>query len=226
MRASPEDERPRRPVSTDLLHQIRPADGDPEGALVLLHGRGVNMFDLLPLGDALDPDRRLVVVTPQAPLELSPGGFHWYVIERVGYPNAETFWQTNALVAAFLDSLPDRIGVPWERTVLGGFSQGAVMTYALGLGEGRPHPAGVLALSGFIPEVDGFALAGDLAGYPVAIGHGTLDPIISVDFGRRARATLDEAGCDVLYRESEMSHTIDPAFLLELRPWLAERVPA
>jgi phospholipase/carboxylesterase len=208
-----------------LQHQIRAPAGTPEGALVLLHGRGVNMYDLLPLGDALDPERRLVVITPQAPLELSPGGFHWYVVERVGYPHAETFWSTYDMLAEFLDSLPEQHGVPWERTVLGGFSQGAVMSYAMGLGDGRPKPAGLVAFSGFIPVVDGFSLAGDLEGYPLAIGHGTLDPVIQVEFGRRAHAALEAAGCDVLYRESPMGHTIDPAFLSDdVRPWLAARL--
>ena len=205
----------------ELQAQVRPAAGDPEGALVLLHGRAVNMYDLLPLADELDPERRLTAVTPQGPLQLPPGGWHWYAIERVGYPNAETFWATYELVAAFLDELPERLGVPWSKTVLGGFSQGAVMSYALGLGAGRPHPAGVLGFSGFVPTVDGFALAGDLDGYPIALGHGTLDPIIDVEFARRSRALLEDAGCDVLYRESEMGHSIDPAFLLEARGWLA-----
>ena len=209
-------------MNGQLEHQIRPAAGEPEGALVLLHGRGVNMFDLLPLANELDPQRRLVAVTPQAPLELSPGSFHWYVVERVGYPHAETFWSTHALLAEFLDSLPERIGVPWQRTVLGGFSQGAVMSYALGLGAGRAHPRGVLAFSGFIPQVDGFELADDLDGYPVAIGHGTLDPVISVEFGRAARATLEAKGCDVVYDESPVPHTIDPRFLLVARDWVAE----
>lgn len=188
---------------------------------MLLHGRGVNMFDLLPLADELDPERRLVAVTPQAPLELSPGGWHWYVVERVGYPNAETFWQTYALLAEFLDGLEGEVGVPWQRTVLGGFSQGGVMSYALGLGAGRPHPAAVVAFSSFVPDVDGFALADDLEGYPVAHGHGTLDPVISVEFGRLARDLLEDARCDVLYRESPIPHTIDPAFAAEVRDWLA-----
>jgi predicted esterase len=56
--------------ATELLgHQLRPARGKPDGALVLLHGRGTNQFDLLPLLDELDPERRLVGVTPRAPLD-------------------------------------------------------------------------------------------------------------------------------------------------------------
>src|SRR5581483_6362211 len=107
-------------------------------------------------------------------LELSPGGFHWYVSREVGYPDRETFHRTYATLARWLDALPDTLGVPWSRTVLGGFSMGAVMSYALALGAGRPAPAGILALSGFIPSVEGFEL--DLSarhGLPVAIGHGT-----------------------------------------------------
>src|SRR6202022_680749 len=104
---------------------------------------------------------------------------------------------------------------------LGGFSQGAVMSYALGLGPGRPPPAAVLALSGFIPSVEGFELELEgRRGYPAAIGHGTLDPVIPVDFARAARQQLEAAGLDVLYRESPMPHTIDPAFIDELRPWV------
>jgi phospholipase/carboxylesterase len=208
----------------ELLAQVRPAAGEPEGALVLLHGRGVHMYDLLPLADELDPERRLVAVTPQAPLELTPGGWHWYIIKRVGSPDYETFWASYRMLESFFEALPERIGVPWERTVLGGFSQGGVMGYALGLGEGRPHPAGVVAFSSFIPDVDDWSLADDLQGYPVAHGHGTHDPIISVEFGRLARDLLLDAGCDLLYRESPMGHAIDPAFVVEVRDWLAQRV--
>ena len=105
--------------------------------------------------------------------------------------------------------------------MLGGFSQGSVMSYALGLGAGRPRPAGIMALSGFIPEVEGFELDfGNATRLPVAIGHGTHDPVISVEFGSDARDRLEEAGADVLYRESPMPHTIDPSFLRELPAWL------
>jgi phospholipase/carboxylesterase len=207
-----------------LQHQLRPASGQPEGALVLLHGRGTNDFDLLPLLDALDPERRLVGVTPRAPLELTPGGFHWYVSRAVGYPDRDTFHSTYATLTAFLDSLPDALGVPWSRTVLGGFSQGTVMSYAAAFGAGRPAPAGVLAVSGFLPTVEGFEL--DLTGregYPVAIGHGIHDPVISVEFGRDARRRLEAAGADVLYREAPVMHGIDPRFIGELHDWLADR---
>ena len=207
-----------------LAQRLRPADGDPEGALVLLHGRGTDENDLFPLLDELDPERRLLGATARGPLMLPPGGAHWYVIRRVGSPDPETFQATYRLAGDWLDGLLADHGIPIERTILGGFSQGSVMAHSLGEGTDRPRPAGVIALSGFIPQVEGFQL-GDVTGLPVAIGHGTYDPVISVDFGRDARDRLTSAGADVIYRESPMAHTIDPAFLAELRGWVRDRVP-
>jgi phospholipase/carboxylesterase len=208
----------------DLLeHQVRPAGAEPEGALILMHGRGADEFDLLPLLDALDPARRLVGVAPRAPLALPPGGFHWYLSRRVGHPDRQTFLATYATLQRFTAAMPSAIGVPWSKTVIGGFSMGAVMSYALALRSGRPAPAGVLAFSGFIPTVEGFELEwSSLRGLPVAIGHGTRDPVIPIKFGREARRALEEAGARVLYRESPMVHAIDPLFVGVLGDWLAK----
>jgi phospholipase/carboxylesterase len=201
---------------------MREAAGEPDGALVLLHGRGADEHDLYPLLDALDPERRLLGVTPRGPLSLPPGGAHWYRLGGIPTPDPATFHPTYAEAAAFLDGLP----VPPERVVLGGFSQGAVMSWALGLGAGRPRPAALVALSGFLPRVEGLALDLEgLEGYPVAVAHGALDPVIPVEFGREAAGVLRDAGADVLWRESPIPHTIDPQFLPELRAFV-ERATA
>ena len=205
-----------------LTHRTRPAAAEPEGMLVLLHGRGADEHDLLPLADVLDPERRRLVVSPRAPLSLPPGGAHWYAVYRIGYPDPGTFLPTFELASRWLDGLREETGIPPERTVLGGFSQGAVMTYALGLGKGRPLPAALVALSGFIPVVEGWELDLDRELPPVAIGHGTYDPVISVDFGRQAREMLEAAGAPVLYRESPMAHTIDPRYAAELASWIRD----
>jgi phospholipase/carboxylesterase len=211
-------------VPADALeHLLRPPDAEPEGLLVLLHGRGADERDLFPLLDLLDPDRRLLAVTPRGPLHLPPGGAHWYAVQDIGYPDPATFTETFAHASDWLDSVAADAGLTYEQTVLGGFSQGAVMTYALGLGAGRPRPAGLIALSGFMPTVPGLSV--DLAPpLPrIAVGHGALDPVISVEWSRRAHAAFRDAGADVVYRESPvMAHSIDPAFLRELPAWLTE----
>ena len=211
-----------------LTHLTRPAAGTPQGALVLLHGRGTDERDLLPLADALDPERRLVAIAPRGPLTF-PGqpGAHWYRVARIGYPDPPTFVETYGRLSDWLDSLHAAFGVPWERTVLGGFSQGAAMSFALGLGPKRPTPAGIVALSGFVPSVPGFdPVLHGRDGLHVALGHGAADPVIPVDCSRQAQERLLAAGADLLYRETPgMGHTIDPAFVPELGDWLAARTP-
>jgi phospholipase/carboxylesterase len=194
--------------------------------MVLTHGRGADAGDLEPLLDLLDPDRRLLAVFPRGPLVLSPGGRHWYIVRQVGYPDAGTFLPTFSELSEHLDSLLEEREIPWERTALGGFSQGAVMSYALALGGGRPRAAAVLAFSGFIPSVEAFDLAlGDRAGLPVSISHGSLDPVIDVGFGRAARDRLVAAGLDVRYREDPVGHTIAHAALAQARSVLEKALP-
>ena len=68
----------------ELVHLLREPRGDPEGALVLNHGRGADEHDLYGLLDRLDPERRLLGVTTGAPLtDVPPGGRHWYLVPRV-----------------------------------------------------------------------------------------------------------------------------------------------
>jgi phospholipase/carboxylesterase len=209
-------------LALTLDYRERPPAHEPEGLLVLHHGRGADENDLLPLADVLDPERRLHVVTPRAPLEL-PGwpGRHWYVVPRVGYPDPETFRAAHAALGAFHDELFERTGMSAERTVLGGFSMGCVMSYALGLGGDRPPPAGILAFSGFVPTVEGWepALA-DRVGLPVFVAHGRGDPVIGVEFARRARELLEGGGLDVEYHEFDGGHTIDPAQIPAAIAWL------
>ena len=191
----------------------RLAAGQAEGALVLFHGRGAEEHDLLGLLDALDPEQSLDGYCPRAPLALPPGGAHWYVVPRVCYPDPPSFAEGFAAASRFVDALPH------ERVILGGLSQGAVLALAVGLGSGRPAPAAVVAFSGFVPEVEGWSL-GEGPWPPVAIGHGTYDEVIPVEFAHRSRDLLEAAGATVLYRESPMGHSIDPEFVADLRPWL------
>jgi phospholipase/carboxylesterase len=209
-----------------LEYRTRPSAGEPEGLLVLFHGRGADEHDLHPVLDLLDPEQRLLGVTPRGPLSLPPGGAHWYALGGLGTPDPGTFLPTYETASHWLDDLAADTGIPPARTVLGGFSQGSVMTYALGLGKGRPRPAGLIAQSGFIPTAPGFELDLTPPLPPVAIGHGTYDPVIGVEWGRQAKELFEDAGADVLYREYPLPHTIDPQFIVDLRDWLAQRLAA
>jgi phospholipase/carboxylesterase len=210
----------------ELVHLTREPAGEPDGALVLLHGRGVDERDLYPLLDELDPERRLFGMTPGAPMtNVPPGGRHWYIVERIGYPDEQSFLASLEGLTGFLDDqLGDR-GISWERTVIGGFSQGAAVACAVALGAGRPRAAGLLMMSGFYPRVRGWQM--DPAaknGMPAYVTHGVYDPVIPIEFGREANELLAEAGLDVTYREAQIPHSIDPALLPEIRGWVADAI--
>jgi phospholipase/carboxylesterase len=207
---------------SELVFRERPPAADAHGLLVLHHGRGADESDLLALADVLDPERGLHIVTPRAPLQL-PGwpGYHWYVVPRVGYPDPETFHAAYRKLAVFHDVLWERTGVAAERTVLGGFSMGSVMSYSLGLGADRPAPAGILAFSGFVPVVEGWKPVLESRRHMrVLIAHGRNDPVMEIGFARSARALLEEADLEVEYHESDVAHQIDPAHIPAARDWL------
>ncbi len=205
-----------------MIHLVREPEGEAAGTLVLLHGRGTDEHDLVPLLSVLDPRRRLRGITIGGPLSLPPGGRHWYAVHRVGFPDPTTFDPSYAELTAFLDH---ELGVDWSRTVIGGFSQGGVMAYAVGLGEARPVPAGILAMSCFVLQTDHWrpelARRRELA---VAHVHGEQDPVIPVSFAREARDLL-EGSVELTYREFPGAHHVDPRLLPELAGWVERRLP-
>jgi len=213
-------------TTSSLNFQERPATAQAAGLLVLHHGRGADEHDLLGLADVLDPERRLHVVTPGAPLAF-PGapGRHWYVVPRVGFPDPDTFWAGHRRLAEFHDELWARTGLTPQQTVFGGFSQGSVMSYALGLDPSRPAPAGILAFSGFVPTVEGWTpdVAGRAeAGLRAFVAHGRRDPIMDIAFARQARELLEAGGVEVEYHESDAAHHIDPHHVPAAVSWLAQ----
>jgi phospholipase/carboxylesterase len=102
-----------------------------------------------------------------------------------------------------------------------------VMSYALGLGGDRPAPAGILALSGFIPTVSGWRPSfEDRRELRAFVAHGRNDPVIDVGFARRARQELEQAGLPVEYHESDAGHFIDPAGIASATAWLQRTIVA
>lgn len=205
-----------------LIYRERPPVAEAEGLLVLHHGRGTDELDLLRLADLLDPEERLHVVTPRAPLTLGSPGYHWYLVPRVGYPDHDTFQAARGALAELHDRLWEETGVGPDRTVLGGFSMGTVMSYTMALSADRPAVAGILAFSGFVPIVEDWQPHfEDRQGTRAFIAHGRRDPIMEIGFGHRARDLLEAGGLEVEYHESDIGHQIDPAHLALAREWLS-----
>jgi phospholipase/carboxylesterase len=149
------------------------------------------------------------------------------MVPRVGYPDPETFQAAREALAELHDGLWAETGVGPARTVLGGFSMGAVMSYAMALSAEQPAVAGILAFSGFVPTVEGWApRLEDRLGTRTFIAHGRNDPVIGIEFAERARQLLEDGGLAVSYYESELGHQIEPAHLAAARSWLEQTLPS
>ena len=212
-------------MTESLTYRTRPAAGEPEGALILMHGRGADEHDLEPLMDELDPERRLAGFLPRGPLSLPPGGAHWYVVERVGFPDPATFGPTFAALSAWADAVVEEAGIPPERVVLGGFSQGGAVALHAALG----HPerlAGLFALSTYLPGGKSIERARSPVnhGLPVFQAHGSLDPLVPVELGRAACAALRSLGHPVEWHEYPMQHQVSLEEIQELARWLGENL--
>jgi thioredoxin len=196
------------------------AGSEARHVLLLAHGYGADERDLGGLLTYLDPDGIFVTVMPRAP-HAAPGapGFSWYDMSR---PAPEGFAEAVAALDETLDATCAERGLPRSEAIVGGFSQGAGLALALALRESEsPHPAGVLAMSPFLPGLDGLDLDDAAIGsIPVLLQHGTHDPMIPVKQSRTLARALRAAGVPTVFREYPMEHQVALEGLEDARAWL------
>ena len=213
----------------NLRYQVVEPDGYRQGdsypMVILLHGYGSHMGDLARLVPLLDPNG-YIYVFPNAPtrIELAPGmvGYAWSVPVGEGFDDDGA---SEEQLQGCLADVMDKYSVEAGDVVLGGFSQGGMMTFRHGL----PRPdtfQGIVALSAQIPGVgdmrDRLPLGRDQA---IFISHGTSDSMIPVKAAQLARQFLKTNGYDPEYHEYDMDHQITPDVLADLLIWLRETLP-
>jgi len=202
-----------KPIVASLDHLVFLPTSAPDKfpTIIALHGRGADENDLASLLLALELPG-VLLVTPRAPFAFPYGGYAWYRPDEA--PDLETV----ELLRRFIEEIKAGYPVNTRRLILMGFSQGAMMTYAVALANPSPF-RGIAALSGYVPHQANPQHDG-LAGFPVFISHGTNDPLIPVRLGREAAKLLMNAGADVTYREYIMGHEIGTEASRDLRHWL------
>ena len=189
------------------------------GAVVLLHGFGAEPEDLFPVAQELDPDERYDWFFPAAPISIPglPYGAAWFPrtkwelqVALFGPYFADLASKdSDGLVeaAAEIDGLVGQLGVEWGRTVIGGFSQGAIVAVECAIAGHRP--AGVAILSGTLMAEDRWrAAAENLAGLRAFQSHGAFDSLLDPDGAAKLREFLASAGVDVTYHEFSGGHEI------------------
>jgi thioredoxin 1 len=205
-----------------LIHNIV---GTPLASRVLLlvHGYGADERDLGGLLPYLDPEGRFLTVLPRGPVA-APPGFAWYDFAAAPGTDGGDPGFLAALDA--LDELLDEVcaanGKERGEAIVAGFSQGAALAVALGLRvSDKPHPAGILAMSTYLPKAEGLELDWEAAkDIPVLVQHGTEDALIPVERGRELAETLEAHGAPVTFLDYPMEHQVAMESVQDAHRWL------
>lgn len=207
-----------------LQYQIAVPEQVREGAplIVLLHGRGSHMGDLMGLQPYLP--QSAILVAPQAPFPGLPWGYGpgwaWYRFLGENRPEPESFETSQQQLQEFLRELPAKLSVKPGPLVLGGFSQGGTMALAYAL-RNPGQVAHVINFSGFLashPSVEATPEA--VRGTRFFWGHGVADPAISFGLAEEGRSLLKAAGADLTEGTYQMGHSISNEELQDVVRWL------
>lgn len=199
---------------------------DRDGAdrlLFLFHGYSAEQHHLAAYVPLVDPDERFSAICPRALHDLPEGdGASWWTRAANG-PDPVSVRAAVDAVDALIEAETVARSIPRHRCVIGGFSQGGMLSLALATRIGAPRYAGVWAMCCAAPEVDGLATdPAAAAGTPLLWHYGTEDPIISVARAEATADRFDAAGWQVTRRPYAMGHTQRIEMMADARRWLAE----
>jgi len=187
-----------------------PAKEKADQVLVLMHGWGANAQDVAGLADYLQlPNTHMFFPNGPFTHPMNPMGHMWY-----GFPPSYDFrsppifegqadlQQSRQLLLAWLKNLPSQTGIPLEKTILGGFSQGGAMTLDVGP---RLPLAGMMVLSGYVHLTQ---IPKAVSERPVIVIHGRQDAVVPIALAEKSRSQLQSQGLRVDYQEFDMGHEI------------------
>ena len=202
-----------------IVRQPKNITHDKPPLLLLLHGYGSNENDLFSFADHLHPS--LLIVSLRAPLALPMMGFAWYSIhfddEQGKWSNDEEAIASREMVLQFLDELQQTHSYDPRKVHLLGFSQGAILSYALGLTYPKRF-ASVIALSGYLNE-NISQLPKPAEAPALYAAHGTLDEVVPFDWGKQSAVQLKQKGFDIQFEQFPLGHTVGEDGFYKLLEW-------
>ncbi|WP_239777244.1 alpha/beta hydrolase [Tenacibaculum finnmarkense] len=194
--------------------------------LILLHGYGSNEDDLFSFAQELPED--LLIVSAQAPYQMGGGAFAWYAINfdavKGKFSDLEQAATSVTKIAGFIDKIKEKYNTNPDKTFVLGFSQGAILSYALSLNYPNKVQH-VIALSGYIDEnliknqQENTKITTDYY-----ISHGTVDQVIPVDWARKAPVFLEENNLKNEYSEYNVGHGVAPQNFYSFKTWIENRL--
>ena len=194
-------------------------DSDAMPMVVVIHGRGADANDLADLAPLLDTPTGARFVLPNAPkpFEAYPGmTFGWTWFE--GWPPSKSsVAESRAVLLKFLDEVTARY--PTTSLIVAGFSQGGMMSLEAGL---RREVNGIVVMSGGLYEEDLPDLR-NAKKVPILLAHGTVDDVVPINYARRARLVLEDAGFDVEFHEYPMGHQVVMEEITVVKEFISSR---
>ena len=191
--------------------------------LLLLHGYGSNEEDLFSFASELPEE--YYVVSARAPYDMMYGSYAWYAInfdaDENKFSDIGQAQNSRDLIANFIDELIENYPIDKNNVTLIGFSQGCILSYAVGLSY--PEKAQrIVAMSGYFNEQiakENFA-KNDFSNLRIFASHGSVDQVVPVDWARKAQPTLSKLGIDIVYKEYQVGHGISPQNFFDFKNWL------
>ncbi len=213
-----------------LLHETHP---EPDSCVIWMHGLGADGYDFLNIAEELDlpTEYRIRFLFPHAPVQpvTINGGMRmraWYdIVEgNLGRQvDVAGIIQSATLIEELMQQQVN-LGIPIQRILLAGFSQGGVI--ALHVGCRISGLAGILALSTYAPTMDQLSDAQRIncANLPIFIGHGQMDPVVPLAMAQKARDELAAIHCQVEFYSYPMPHSVCSEELRDIRSFLVKNL--
>jgi phospholipase/carboxylesterase len=199
---------------------------DKNPLLLLLHGYGSNEQDLFSFATELPEE--YYIISARAPYDLSYGSYAWYAInfdaDQNKFSDNEQARISRDLIAKFIDELIVSFPIDYKNVTLIGFSQGTILSYAVALSYPEKVQQ-VVALSGYINTeiLDENYLKNSFDNLKFFISHGTVDQVIPVDWGRKAKPFLEKSGIKITYMEYPIGHGVSPQNFYDFKNWLVKK---
>jgi len=194
--------------------------------LLLLHGYGSNEEDLFSFASEL-PDE-YYIISARAPYNIQNGAYAWYAInfdaDENKFSDNDQARISRDLIARFIDELIENYPIASENINLIGFSQGTILSYAMALSHPKKVQK-VVAMSGYINReiLEENYLKNSFSNLQIFISHGTVDQVIPVEWGRKAKPFLDNLGIRNTYKEYPIGHGVSPQVFHDFKNWLLEK---
>ncbi len=211
-----------------LAYQIRKSTIDNPPLLVLLHGYGSNDEDLFSFASELP--KELLIVSARAPLSLGFGSYAWYSInfettQNKKFSNLDEARESLDQIEEFIDEIIDKYKVNTDKIFLLGFSQGAILSYALAMRNPLKIKY-ILPLSGYINNelIPKNLTADDCNNLDFFISHGTVDQVLPIDWSRNSLSILDSLKISYTFNEYPVGHGINPQNFNDFKNWIINKL--